>query len=143
MAAPDTLVNYGSFPELNIVVSTADILMDSHSRMATREEDLFKGAVSKGVERALYSNPVLELEFEGFVAAWSGWAVSHPGARLAATTDIPAWPTGSVTAIFGFDGTTGNFIQLDQKSNGTREGKLVNFSCKVKHFPAMTAGAPT
>ena len=123
MAAPDTLVNYGSYPELNIVVSDANILMDSHGRTASRDEDLFIGAVSKGVERALYSNPVLTLDFAGFVAAWSGWAASHPGARLAATSDIPGWTSGG---IFGFDGSTGNFIQLDQKSDGTREGKLIN-----------------
>jgi hypothetical protein len=143
MPAPDSLVNYGSYPELNIVVSTADVLMDSHGRTASRDEDLFIGAASKGVERAMYSNPMLTLDFAGFVAAHSGWAASHPGARIAATTDIPAWPTGGGANVFGFDGSTGNFIQLDQKTDGTREGKLINFSCVIKHFPLMTAGNPT
>ena len=142
MPAPDSLVNYGSYPELNIVVSTADVLMDSHGRTASRDEDLFLGAASKGVERAMYSNPVLTLDYAGFVAAHSGWAVSHPGARLAtASTDVPGWPASG--GVFGFDASTGNFIQLDQKSDGTREGKLINFSCVVKHFPLMTAGAPS
>lgn len=142
MAAPESLVNYGSYPEINFVVSTADVLMDSHSRTASRDEDLFVDATSKGVTRALYSNPVLTMEFSGFVAAWSGWAISHPGARLAtASTDVPGWPASG--GVFGFDASTGNFIQLDQKSDGTREGKLTNFSCTVKHFPLMTAGAPS
>lgn len=140
MAAPDTLVNYNSFPYLNIVVSTADVIMDSHGRTASRDEDLFIGATTKCVERALYSNPILTLDFSGFVAAWTGWAASNPGDRVDATTDIPGWTSGG---IFGFDGSTGNFIQLDQKSDGTREGKMVNFSCQIKHFPLMTAGAPT
>jgi len=142
MSAPNSLINYGSFPYLNIVKSTADVLMDSHSRSGTREEDLFKGAVSKAVERALYSNPVLDLEFDGFVSAWSGFAVKHPG-TASLVADIPGWPTGGGANVFGFEGDTGAFIFLDPKTNGTREGKMTNLAFKFRHFPFMGSSTGT
>lgn len=145
--APASLFNFGNFPYLNIVKSTADVLMDSHSRAGSREEELYKGAVSKAVERALYSNPILELDFGGHVAAWSGFAVKHPGTH-SLLADIPGWPTGVGANIFGFEGDTGAFVFVDPKSDGTRDGKMTQLSFKFRHFPFMgssegTSSTPT
>jgi|GEM_PF-7127001 len=140
MAAPTDIIASGSYPRLNIVISTADVLMDSVTRSAKRTEDLFIGAVSKAVIMADYSNPVLELAFVGFVAAWSGFASQHPGTSVA-LADIPGWPSGSGANVHGFDGSTGVFIFEEPKSSGKREQKLTDIDFNIKHYPFMGSGS--
>lgn len=133
MAAPAQQTAHGSHPTLNIVVDTADVLMESFTRNAKRTEDLFIGAETKAVQRALYSDPQLEMPFEGYVAAWSGLAIRHPGSALTDSGDVPGWPaTGTV---HGFAGDTGSFIFKDPTSKGTREGKLIDLSFTILHLP--------
>lgn len=134
MAAPDKLIQYGSYPTLNILADTADVLMDNITRNGNRERELFKGCISLAVERILESNPTLSLEFKGFVAAWSGFAAQMPGTHVL-LADIPGWPTGGGANVFAFDGSTGCFIYGEPKASRAREGKLTGLDFKIDHFP--------
>lgn len=135
MAAPALQVAHGSHPTLNIVVDTAAILMDSFTRNAKRTEDLFIGASTKCVERALYSDPQLEMPFAGFVTAWSGLATTHPGTALANSAAVPGWP--ATGGVHGFAGDTGSFIFKDVTSKGGREAKLIDISFTILHLPLI------
>lgn len=140
MAAPEALLNWGSYPEIQIVESTAAVLMDSISRQGKRDKEVFIGADTKGVERALYSNPVLEMDFSGYVAAWSGYAAEESG-QDTTVGDCPGWPAAG--SLHGFAGDSGAFVFEDPKSDGTREGKLTNISFKIVHYPRMGTTTPS
>lgn len=135
MPSPAQQTAHGNFPTLKIVVDTAAVLMESFGRNTKRDEDLFIGAGTHAVERALYSNPILEMPFEGKVAAWSGLAVQHAGSDAGDTTDVPGWPASG--GVHGFAGDTGGFIFKDPSSKGTREGKLIDLSFTILHLPFL------
>jgi hypothetical protein len=142
MAAPTDIIASGSYPRINFTVSTADVLMDSVTRSAKRDQDLFIGAASKAVIMAQYANPVLELEFNGFVATstYTGFAGQHPGTTVN-LTDIPGWPTSSGANVHGFPGDTGVFIFEDPKTNSKRTANMVDVSFKIMHYPYMGHGS--
>lgn len=120
------IIKHGNIPDTGGLVDEPNMLVQSLSIKAEREEKMFKGA-NKATQGVLETDPKLTFEFKAIISEYSGLSDQHPGTAVAELANFSA-------AIHGFDPTEGTMIYKDPSRDLDNENPdMVNFS--VLHLP--------
>jgi hypothetical protein len=128
----EAIIAHGNVP-VGTLVDEADLLIQSLSIKATREEKMFKGA-NKATQGVLETDPKLTFEFKAIISEVAGLADQNPGTAVTELANFAA-------AIHGFDPEEGTLIYKDPSRELDNENPdMVNFT--VIHLPFVEPAAP-
>lgn len=121
----EAIIAHGSILEGSLV-DEPDLLVQSLSIKATREEKMFKGA-NKATQGVLETDPKLTFEFKAIISEVAGLADQNPGTAVTELANFAA-------EIHGFDPEEGTLIYKDPSRDLDNENPdMVSFS--VIHLP--------
>lgn len=124
--AIEAIIKHGNIPETGGMLDEPDMLVQSLSIKAERDEKMFKGA-NKATQGVLETDPKLTFEFKAIISEYSGLCDQNPGT---AVTDLANF-AGS---IHGFDPSDGTMIYKDPTRDLDNENPdMVSFS--ILHLP--------
>ncbi len=132
MSAPAAVIVHGT-AVTNSIVDEADILITSLEKSGTREKKSYKGL--NGADKIWkYVNPILTLNFSGYIAAFTGFADTMAGTAVTTLANfLPATPT--ITQ--GFDSSEGIIVYEDPTVTENNEGDLPEISFTAVHGPFL------
>jgi hypothetical protein len=129
---PEAIIKHGNLPATGGLVDEPNMLVQSLSIKAEREEKMFKGA-NKATQGVLETDPKLTFEFKAIISEYAGLCDEHPGAAVAELANFAA-------GIHGFDPEDGTMIYKDPSRDMDNENPdMVNFS--VLHLPFVEPAA--
>jgi hypothetical protein len=127
MPSFQTVIEHGTFPDIDVPVDEPNILVNSLGRKAERKNKEYMGATTKAVERVREYDPRLTLSFDGWVSALAGLAVQHPGTSVASLLNFQ-------DPIHEFDPDDGVMIYRDPEDAGEIE-EMLKIKFDVVHLP--------
>lgn len=128
MPSFDSVIEHGTFPDIDLPVNEPNLLVNSVSFKAAREKKEFKGADSKAVERVRLTNPILTISIDAFISTQAGLAAMHPGKEVTAGLEnfSSAWRE--------FDPTDGVLVFGDPEDEANLDD-MVKTKFDVMHYP--------
>lgn len=124
--AIEAIIKHGNYPDTDGLVDEPDMLVQSLSIKATREEKMFKGA-NKATQGVLETDPKLTFEFKAIVSEYLGLCNQNPGTAVTELANFAG-------SIHGFDPADGIMIYKDPSRDLDLENPdMINFS--VLHLP--------
>lgn len=124
--AVEAIIKHGNLPGTEALVDEPNMLVQSLSIKATREEKKFKGA-NKATQGVLETDPTLTFEFKAIISEYAGLIEQNPGTAVDELANFSA-------AIHGFDPAEGTMIYKDPSRDMDNENPdMINFT--VEHLP--------
>lgn len=121
------IIKHGNIPDVDGLVDEPNLLVQSLTISATREEKLYKGATTKATQGILLIDPRLSFAFKAIISEFAGLADEHPGEAVTGLLNF-------ADAIHGFDPEEGILVYKEPSRDlSIEDPAMTNFT--VEHFP--------